>query len=308
MNIIVFHQPFPMGNYKVNETVAKHFKNKGHKVYYVEQLNGSPATTEYIDAIKELKPDLVYYEMLDRETFKVVEHLSCQKILLYASKGILSGEKDIPQYKGKWFDKIITNSPNIAKYFSSEGIITTTFEYYFSSLLEEELIYKPEYNHDCVFLGMGHARLTDPFYKLERDTYYGGFQEFNFKIYGSGWPNWPHYGGVLPENDVGSLYCSVKSSVAQIGNNQRTNGQINGRYSEIMFARCPLLSYRYPTINWYGAEKDVIFIESRQDMINKVLDIKQNPDKYKQNTINLRNFIDNQTRDFFVKLDDLIEI
>ena len=43
-------------------------------------------------------------------------------------------------------------------------------------------------------------------------------------------------------------------------------------------------------------------------MINKVLDIKQNPDKYKQNIINLRNFIDNQTRDFHLRLDELIEI
>ncbi len=79
MNIIVFHQPFPMGNYKVNETVAKHFKSKGHKVYYVEQLNGAPCSQEYIEAIKELNPDLVYYEMLDRETFNVVENLNCEK-------------------------------------------------------------------------------------------------------------------------------------------------------------------------------------------------------------------------------------
>ena len=307
MNILVFHQPFPMGNYKVNETVAKHFKNKGHKVYYVEQLNGAPVSDEYIEAIKQLEPDLVYYEMLDRETFKVVEHLNCEKILLYASKGILNSEKDIPQYKGKWYTKIITNAPKVADYFKSEGIPTDTFEYYFSSLIDEELVYKPEYNHDCVFLGMGHARLTDPYYKLERDTYYGGFQEFDFKIYGSGWPNWPHYAGILPENDVGSLYCSVKSSVSQIGTNQRNNGQINGRYSEIMFANCPLLSYNYPTINWYGAEKHIIFIESRQDMIEKVLDIKKNPDKYKENTIALRKFIENQTTAFFVTLDNLIK-
>lgn len=307
MNIIVFHQPFPMGNYKVNETVAKHFKNNGNTVYYVEQLNGQPATEEYIDAIKELKPDLVYYEMLDRETFRVMEHLNCEKILLYASKGILNSEKDIPQYKGKWYTKILTNAPLIAKYYESEGIPTETFEHYFSSLTDDELIYKPEYNHDCVFLGMGHARLTDPHYKLERDTFYGGFEEFDFRIYGNGWPRWPHCMGVLPERDVGSLYCSVKSSVAQIGTNQRNNGQINGRYSEIMFAKSPLISYNYPTVNWYGAEKDIIFIDSRQGMIEKVLDIKNNPEKYKDRVLNLRKFIEEQTVKFFYTLDKLIK-
>jgi hypothetical protein len=153
---------------------------------------------------------------------------------------------------------------------------------------------------------MGHARLTDPHYQLERDTFYKGFDEFDFSIYGSGWPNWRHYRGILPERDVGSLYCSVKSSVAQIGTNQRNNGQINGRYSEIMFAKCPLISYNYPTINWYGAEKHIIFINSREDMIEKVLDIKNNPEKYKVNVIELRKFIEEQTDKFFYRLDTLI--
>ena len=27
MNIIVFHQPYPQGNYKLNEYVAKHLKD-----------------------------------------------------------------------------------------------------------------------------------------------------------------------------------------------------------------------------------------------------------------------------------------
>jgi hypothetical protein len=92
-----------MGNYKINETIAKHFKSKGNVVYYVEQLNGTPVTIEYIEAIKELKPDLVYYEMLDLETFKVIEQLNCEKVLSYTSKGILKDEYELVKFKNNIF-------------------------------------------------------------------------------------------------------------------------------------------------------------------------------------------------------------
>jgi uncharacterized protein YukJ len=101
MKIIVYHQPFPMGNYKVNEIVANHLsKDKSNTVYYVEQQNGAPITEEHVQQILNVDPDLVYFEMLDRETFKIVERLKCEKILLYASKGILPVNETYPNITG----------------------------------------------------------------------------------------------------------------------------------------------------------------------------------------------------------------
>lgn len=309
MKIIVFHQPFPMGNYKVNKTIAKWFSNdKNNEVYYLEQLNGRIPTQEYVDQIISLKPDVVYYEMLDLQTFLVIEKLNCEKILLYASKGVLENEYELLQYKNKWYTKILTNSINIAQIFKNNNIPTETFEYYYSSLTDEELIYNENYNYDCVFLGMGFNRLSEVDYTLERNLFYNGFSEFNFAIHGNGWPSMTHYKGVLPENDVGSLYHSCKSSIAQIGKNQRNNGQINGRYSEIMFAKCPLLTYPYPSVNWYGAEKDIIFVKTREDIINVVNNIKTDLFFYKTQTDNLKQFIVNKTQDFFYKLNKLLNI
>lgn len=309
MNVIVFHQPFPMGNYKINETIAKHFKSKGNTVYYVEQLNGVPATDEYIDAIRELKPDMVYYEMLDRETFKVIEQLNCEKILSYTSKGILKDECELVQFKNKWFTKINTNSEVIGDYLKSEGISVSTYKYCWSAITQNELVFNNKYNHDCTFLGMGFARLTDKNYSIEYNMFYSGFDRtIDFKIYGNGWPNVPYYNGVLPESDIGSLYYSSKSSVSQIGLDQRNKGRINNRYTEIMFCECPLLTYKYPTIDWGEAKDYIVYVDSKQDMYNKILDIKTNPDKYKKNTLFLKTFILEQDKLFFEKFDNFLGI
>ena len=48
MKVLVFHQPWPMGNYKLNVAVADKLESQGHEVYALEQLNGRPATQEYI--------------------------------------------------------------------------------------------------------------------------------------------------------------------------------------------------------------------------------------------------------------------
>jgi len=69
MVVIVFHQPFPMGNYKLNEIIANHL-SKDHEVYSLQQLNGAVPDSEYVTQIQNLSPDLVYFEMLDNETFK----------------------------------------------------------------------------------------------------------------------------------------------------------------------------------------------------------------------------------------------
>jgi len=46
MKILVFHQPFPMGNYKLNTYLAKQLENLGHDVYVLEQLNGRTVSDE----------------------------------------------------------------------------------------------------------------------------------------------------------------------------------------------------------------------------------------------------------------------
>ena len=65
MKILVFHQPYPMGNYKLNQVIAEYFEKEGHEVYLLEQLNGRPANEDYIQQILNLDLDLCYYEMLD---------------------------------------------------------------------------------------------------------------------------------------------------------------------------------------------------------------------------------------------------
>ena len=51
MKILVFHQPYPMGNYKLNQVIAEYFEKEGHEVYLLEQLNGRPANEDYIQQI-----------------------------------------------------------------------------------------------------------------------------------------------------------------------------------------------------------------------------------------------------------------
>ena len=58
MRVIVFHQPFPMGNYQVCTVIEEKIAEQGHEVYLLQQLNGVPATDEYTQQIKELSPDV----------------------------------------------------------------------------------------------------------------------------------------------------------------------------------------------------------------------------------------------------------
>ena len=73
-------------------------------------------------------------------------------------------------------------------------------------------MFKEEYNHDCIFLGMGFHRLNNEGYRSDREIFFDKFPNIDHKIYGNGWPpNMPHYGGVLPPDDIGKLYTSAKS-------------------------------------------------------------------------------------------------
>lgn len=302
MKIIVFHQPYPQGNYKLNEYVAKHLKEQGHTVYLLQQLNGITCTEEFVEEIKSVQPDVLYFEMLDKETFKAVEQLDCKKVLVYASRGILPNFEEIVNYYGKWFTHIYTNSYNLHKIFKSKNIPSEHFEYYFSCLTDSDCSFSNAYNHDCVFLGMGFARVNDTHYDKERNLFFHGIQNIDFAIYGNGWPSLPHYKGLLPPDDIGKLYSSARSAIGIIGSGQRSMGMINNRYTEMMYCGIPIFSLKYPTIDWFGGEEFINFVTDKNDIINLL----NNP-TLKSNAIKSTHFIRNKHRDFFTKLNNIIK-
>jgi len=307
MKVIIFHQPFPMGNYKLNEIIGNYL-SKEHEVYLLQQLNGAQPDGEYINQIKNLNPDLIYFEMLDRETFKIVENLDCEKILLQASNGILTNYEDIFEYHGKWYTKVLTNSKYMHDKFKKNNINSEFFEYYFSVLSEKDLVKTDRYEHDCTFLGMGFHRMESKSYENEKNIFFEGFTEIDFKIYGNGWPNFNHYGGLLPPDDIGKLYSSSKSAFGIIGETQRVHGQINNRYTEMAFAEVPILTINYETIDWFGAEKYMNFISSKQEAFETIKDIINNTEKYREQSIKLKKFIVNKDKEFFQKLNNLIGV
>jgi len=308
MKIVVFHQPWPMGGYKINVKIGEWFSSQGHETYLLQQLNGQAYSEEYLEQIQAIDPDLVFFEMLDKETFKVVEQLKCEKLLIHASNGILPTYNEILKYHGKWFTKIITNSYKMYKLFQQNNITSEFFKYYFSVLNENDLLFSPNYNHDCVFLGMGFHRLHDKTYQSDREIYFDDIPNIDYKIYGNGWPNWPYYNGVLPPEDIGKLYSSAKSGFALIGEQQRLHGQINNRYTEMAYSGLPIITQNYESIDWYGTDKYLNFVSSKTEAHNTVLDIIHNPDKYKKNSILFKQEIINYSKEFFQKLENLIQV
>ena len=305
MKIIVFHQPFPMGNYKVNEIIANHLSKK-HEVYLLQQLNGATPDIDYVTQIKELNPDLIYFEMLDKETFNIVESLDCEKILLQASNGILTNYEDIFDYHGKWYTKVLTNSKYMYDKFNKKGITTEYFKYLPSVLNDSDLVFDEKYNHDSVFLGMGFQRMSSESYRKDREIFFSNFDGIDFKIYGNGWPNFPHCGGVLPADDIGKLYYSAKSAFGLIGETQRTHGQINNRYTEMAYAEVPIITQNYETIDWFGAENYLNFVESREEAQQTINNILNNPDVYKSKSKKLKKFIVKKHNEFMDKLSHLM--
>lgn len=305
MKILVFHQPWPMGNYKYNSTIAS-ILNETHEVYLLEQLNGRIATQEYIDQVLNLDPDIVYLDMLDFETFKIIEQLNCKKILAYNTSGVVKYD-EIFDYEGKWYTHVFTNSVSMKNEFIKRGTKADNYEWFLDCIPEEEKIFDPKYNHECVFLGMGFGRVTSDNYKLERETFFGGFPNTDFKIYGNGWPPSTYYGGVLPPNDIGKLYSSANCGLAIIAKGQREKGMINNRYTEMGGCGIPIISYNYDTIDWFGAEKYINFINNKSETIDLIKDINTNPNKYKTKSEKLMEFTKKQHQMFFEKLNYLIE-
>jgi hypothetical protein len=301
MKILVFHQPWPMGNYLLNQRIAEHFQNDDHEVYTLEQLNGQQCTEEYIQQILDLDLDVCYYEMLDEETFKIVERLKCTRILLYASGGVLGEYDKILDYSGTWYDKILTNSLAMYKKFLNKGIEAIHFKFY-HSVIKQEDGYESLYNYPCVFLGMGFNRLSDPQYELERKLY---FSNNNITLFGNGWQGVPNWKGILPPDKIGSLYHSAQSAIGIIAKKQREHGMINNRYTEIAMSGCPLISYNYDTVDWYGADEYINFIQSPSEVTDIINNI--NRDEYKIKAEKFRSFMKQQDSEFYQKLNSLIK-
>lgn len=305
MKILVFHQPYPMGNYRLNQVIAEYFESSGHEVYTLEQLNGRPANEDYIQAILDLDVDLCYYEMLDIETFKIVERLKCQRILLQASGGVLGDYDKIIDYKGKWYDKILTNSVIMYNKFKQNGIPTEHFKFYHSVITDTT--YNPKYSFNCVFLGMGFNRLTDPQYQLERDLFFGNY-DTNLALFGNGWQGHPNWKGLLPPDDIGNLYGSAKSAVSIIAKGQREHGMINNRVTEIAMSNCPMIAYNYDTIDWFGADKYINFVDNNNDVNVLINNIISYPESYTKKANDFKQFMITQDKEFYEKLEHLITL
>lgn len=299
-----------MGNYKLNEYISSYFSKKGHETYLLQQLNGMEPDQEYVEQIKELDPDVIYFEMVDFETFRIIEQMNCEKILLQASNGVLSTYEDIFDYYGKWYTKIITNSNIMYRNFQERKIPCEFFKYYFSPLVDSDLVKDDRYNHDCAFLGMGFHRMTSESYKSDRDIFFSGFADpsIDFKIYGNGWPEFKHYGGLLPPDDIGKLYSSAKCGFALIGETQRNYGQINNRYTEMGYCALPIITQNYDSIDWYGIEPYLNFVSTKDEAYKLIVDIKNNAMPYKEKSIEVQNFMHRMHKEFFEKLDKLIEV
>ena len=309
MKIVVFHLPWPMGNYKLNEVLANKLQADGHEVYLLQQLNGHPYDEDYYQQIKSIDPDILYYEMLDKGTFDVVEKFNCKKILNVMGTGILKEnfQSQIKDYKNKWYTDIITNSKSVYNLLKNEVDKIEFFEYYFCALNDEELVYDSKYAHDCTFLGQGHHRLQMPEFKKELSTYFAPYHSFDFSVYGSGWPqNQNRFKGVLPPNDIGKLYSSAKSSISVIEPEQYNNGMINNRYVELGFCKTPIITFQYPNIDWYGAESFLNVINSYDDFKNIVNKCINKDNNIIKKTEGMHTFIENQHKMYFEKLNNLI--
>jgi hypothetical protein len=297
MKVLVIHQPFPMGNYRLMPYIGHHLKEAGHEVQLMMQLNGNPFHEEYVDAVANQNFDVIYYEMLDRSTFKLISRLNNSKrILCYASKGVLETFEQILEYKGEFYDSIITNSKVMFDIFQNSNIESKFFEYYPAPLFESEIKTLDSYKHKHVYLGGGFQRLTEPNYQLERDLIYNNKEVAK---YGKGWQNVPNYRGVLPPDKIGNLYASADFSIGTIEPSQRVMGMVNNRYSEMFKAGNSILSLDYPGVDYYGGEEFLSFISSLEDF-SKVQPIDE---KHKKRQ---KEFILAKEVDFFNSLKSLI--
>lgn len=303
MRVLIIHQPYPMGNYKLSEVLGKKLHDKGHEVILLHQLNMSEIddinAKDYINSIDEIDPDVIYYEMLDAATFNIIKNVKCRNRILCATSNGILGYEGIVKGWSVYYDKIITNSKKMYDDLYT-NVCAEHFQYYFLAIEDSELVYNPVYDKRSVFLGMGFNRLTNDSYKLERDLFFSEKND-SLSIYGNGWGNHKNWIEMLPPNNIGSLYKSAKSAVAIIGKGQRELGMINNRYSEIAFSKCPLVTYPYE-IDFFGASSFMNFVTSPSEYHTTTSDINKNPDKYYYKSNLFRDYIVKEDIIFYEKL------
>lgn len=302
MRIGIFKQPYPQGNYLLNTYIASKLQEQGYEVALLNQISGNseehPAIPHYIDQIKQLNLDLLYYEMLDISTFKVVEALDCPKILCYASKGILPRHDSIVTRK-KWYTYLWSNSRKFVRFASKIGVNTSHWQFYPGAHKLYQAKENTNYKVPCAFLGQGFSRETGAEYKLERELYFDN-HEIPRDIWGKGW-NHANHRGLLPAEDIGSLYLNAEHAFALINKSQRDMGQINNRYVEIAQSGCPTISINYPDIDWFGAERYIRFVSNRSEMKDAIIRPKG------QEEIEYSLFMANKEVEFFAGLNEIIE-
>lgn len=299
MKILVLHQPYPMGNYRLMPYIAHKLQEEGHQVVLAEQLNGSVWSQEVLDSINSQNFDAAYFEMLDGQTFDLIEKSNIsKKVLCYASKGIFNSFEDIINYKNRYYTSILTNSKEMSKLFSVNGIPNEFFEYYPAPIFEQEIIEDPRYKLPFVYLGGGFQRLVKPEYKIESEVIY-----FNDKVtkFGNGWSNIDNYGGLLPPGDIGKLYRSANISIGTIEPSQRQKGMVNNRYSEMFKAGASIASINYPEVDFYGGEEFITFVSSTEELGSVV------PSSIDKITAQ-KAFIEKKEKNFFDSLINLLSL
>jgi hypothetical protein len=295
-----------MGEYHWKSYEAKYLSDLGHDVHLLEQLNGRDYDEEYLNQIKELEPDIIYSTPADHKTFEVIEQIDCKKIINICSLGIMKNHiNEWVDYHGKWWDEMFTNSAilhNVAKK------ITKSIHYEFPlvSIKNDKIEFTKTYEHDCVFLGQGFHRLQIPEFKKERETFFLRQHDFNFKVYGNGWPQVDWAGGVLPDGHIGKLYASAKSAVGVIEKDQRVYGLINNRYSEMGYCKVPIITYNYNDVDWFGADKYLNFITSYEEFKNVVYKCVNHDDNIVEKTNKFGKFMENQHNIYLEKLKEII--
>lgn len=299
MKILILHQPFPMGNYRLMPYIAYRLQVHGHETVLAEQLNGSAWTQSILDSINSQNFDAAYFEMLDRQTFELIENSNInKKVLCYASKGIFNTFEDILTYKGRYYSSILTNSKEMSQIFSDSNICNEFFEYYPAPILDHEIVEDSRYTLPIVYLGGGFQRLTKPEYTNESKVIY---QNNKVTKFGNGWNNVENYAGILPPDDIGKLYRSAKVSIGTVEPSQRAKGMINNRYSEMFKSGATVASMTYPELDFYGGEQFIQFVKSPQDL-EKVIPISE------EQRIAQKHFIEEKEKNFFNSLEKLLSL
>lgn len=317
MRMLILTQKYPMGNYLLNQRVAEHYEGLGYKVLILPQIYLSEkGFAQYIETISNFKPDVLYYEMLDKDTFTLVSMMKCEKILVLASLGIfghLGADRAIEELKnkqGKYYTKIYTNSLLLYDKFK-DFIRCEHFKYYFSPIRESEKMFDEKYNHNLVFLGMGYQRTQKQ--SKEKEIFFDNLKDNkDFAIYGSGWTKdqYPCYRGLLPSEDIGKLYTSAKAGIAMIQEQQASLGMINNRYIEMMSCGLPIYSLYYNDINFYEGKEFITFVDSNYEInsvVNNPLPIYLQVNDKKRD-FRAMAFAERMSLDFFKGLDKLFSI